>query len=206
MKKMIILTAMLAVAFAGAASADIRVDWSGGTGFYVHTATPGAPADPGDYLLAGGGSVMAYLIWSPLNAIDALTALPAIPGAVPVTGDDIILDSFSVVNSPYADYSAGVSDYLNANFGGAVLQNGYIYARIFEGPVADGVYYNDGPIVAASTYLYTGSEPPQVYNHNTGDDAWGGQCDTQLNVIPEPSTILLSLVGLGVIMVRRFRK
>jgi len=58
-----------------------------------------------------------------------------------------------------------------------------------------------------AAYSYTGSEPPVDYNHNLGDDpTWGGQCDQQLTVIPEPSTILLSILGLGVIMVRRFRK
>jgi len=208
MKKAVVLTVLLAVAFVGVAQADIQVNWGGLTGFYNHTAVPGSPADPGDYLLSGGGSVMAYLIWSPDNAIDNLTLISAAVLVRPLVdgGNDILLNSFSVVNNPYADYAAGPAQYLNANFGGNTLQTGYIYARIFEGPVADLVYYNDGPIVSAAPYTFTGSEPPVLYDQNTGDPAAGGQCDQQLTVIPEPSTIMLSILGLGMIMVRRFRK
>ena len=205
MKKMIVLTALLAVAFAGAASADIQVDWLADLGFYNHGVV-GAPAAPGDYILNDGGSAPAYLIWSPNNVIDSLFGLPAIPGVVAATGDDIILATLGGANTPYADYTAGVSVYTDLAFG-ETLATGYIYARIFEDALADGVYYNDGPIVAAALYSYTGSEPPQAYNHNTGDDPInGGQCTDQLTVVPEPSTILLSILGLGVIMVRRFRK
>ena len=206
MKKMIVLTALLAVAFTGIVQADIRVNWVGTVGFYDHTATPGSPADPGDYILNDGGSAPVYLIWSPNNVIDSLTNLLPVPGVVAATGDDIILATFGGAQTPYGIYDAAVNSFLDATYG-VTLTTGYIYARIFEDALADGVYYNDGPIVSAAPYSYTGSEPPVTYDHNTGDDPfWGGQCDTQVNVIPEPSTILLSLVGLGVIMVRRFRK
>ena len=205
MKKMIVLTALLAVAFAGIAQADIQVNWWANLGFYNHDVV-GAPAVPGDYILNDGGSAPAYLIWSPNNVIDALTALPVIPGVVAATGDDVILATFGGAASPFGDYDAGTSIYTDLAFG-QTLATGYIYARIFEDALADGVYYNDGPIVSAAAYAFTGSEPPVTYNHNQGDDPINGaQCDTQLNVIPEPSTILLSILGLGVIMVRRFRK
>jgi len=205
MKKMIVLTALLAVAFAGVAQADIQVTWIGALGFYNHDVV-GAPAVPGDYILNEGGSAPAYLIWSPNNVIDSLFGLPAIPGVVAATGDDIILATFNGANSPFGDYDAGTAVYTDLAFG-ETLATGYIYARIFEDALADGVYYNDGPIVSAAGYAFTGSEPPVLYDHNQGDDPVnGGQCTEQLTVVPEPSTILLSILGLGVIMVRRFRK
>jgi len=205
MKKMIVLTALLAVAFAGVSQADIQVNWWSNLGFYNHDVV-GAPTAPDDYILNDGGSAPAYLIWSPNNVIDSLTNLLPVPGVVAATGDDIILATFNGAASPYGDYDAGIAAYTDLAFG-ETLASGYIYARIFEDALADGVYYNDGPIVSAAAYGYTGSEPPVLYDHNVGDDPINGaQCDTQLNVIPEPSTILLSLVGLGVIMVRRFRK
>lgn len=207
MKKMMVLTVLLVFAVVSVAQADIRVNWVGFLGFYDHTETPGAPADPGGYILADGGSAPVYLIWSPDNVIENLLNISAVSEVRPVIdgGNDIVLGTFNGANSPYGDYDAGVNTFLDVTYG-ETLTTGYIYARIFEDALADLVYYNDGPIVAAAPYVFTGSEPPVDYNHNAGDPAAGDQCNQQLTVIPEPSTVLLSLLGLGVIMVRRFRK
>jgi len=174
------------------AAADIQVNWLATLGFFANDAVdPGNPAVPGDYIRdgsqPGAGGVLAVLIWSPDATIDPPLATGASPavGSPAGTENDVVLNVHTGAFAPFGDYSPGTTVYTNSSFGGANLQGGFIYARIFQDLSADaGDFYNDGMIVSAVPYLFTGGEPPVQYDHNSGDDPFfGGQLDSQL-VVP----------------------
>ncbi len=186
--------------------ADLQVNWLATLGFFAEDAAdPNNPSVPGDYIRdgsqPGAGGVIARLLWSQDNSFGTITS----GGTGTTEPDDIVLNTHLGAFSPFADYSAGTTVYTNVAFG-ETLQNGYLTAVINQDSAFDvGDYYNQGPIVSALPYNFTGGEPPVQYDHNTGDDAFfGGQLDSQ--VVPEPSAGGLFLVAIGGTLLRRKRR
>jgi len=195
MKKMAIIAVMLGMV--GSSMADIAVNWSGGTGFYNWNwndagSAGGVALDDGDYINFGGGTATAYLIFSTDNVIDL--DLNNLAGGL-VSGNDSVVDTFSVVNSPYGDYSAGPrGPAAPPNY---ALYSGNNIATIFLRIIdtsAPGVgvlfqYYDSAPVIAD---IYNPAQPAsQVLQHNN-DVVLGNQL---IAVVPEPS--VLAFLGIG---------
>lgn len=196
------LAALIAVTLAGVAHADIQINWRAQAGFY-HNGTVGN--FPNDGILFPSGSTIAMLIWSPDSVINDVD--PSNVGGNYVGGNDLYLDTF-VVSYPgsslseFADYLNGAEIYVNANYGGTLLQNGFVYARIFQDatPVA-GEYYFDSPVLA--TTAYTGIEGAQLLDHNT-DNTNGNELNKL--IVPEPSVLAFLGAGALVVAFRRMRR
>lgn len=166
---------------------DIQVNWVGGLGFYRFGASY-PPSDPSDYILhssqSTSGVALCQLIWSPDTTINP--ADPTNAANSWLSGNDILLSAFTNTSIPYANYDVGTRLYSNSVYG-QTLQSGYIYARVFQdsnpGP---GEHYNDSPIFTGTVYQGMPPIPPQMLDHNQGDDpVYGGQLDhTMTNILP----------------------
>lgn len=204
MKKIAIMAAVLGMA--GSAMADISVNWSAGAGFYNWNwndagSAGGAALDAGDYINFGGGSATAYLIFSTDNVIDLDTGNLA--GGL-VSGNDSVVDTFSVVNSPYGDYDAGPRG--PASPPNYALYSGNNVATIFLRIIdtsAPGVgvlfqYFDTAPVIAN---IYDPAQPAsQVLQHNSTDPINGNQL---IAVVPEPSVLAFLAIGGIALAIRR---
>jgi len=196
MKKIALIAALLGINIS--AFADIAVNWSAGAGFYNWNwndvgSAGGAALDNGDYINFGGGSATAYLIFSTDGVVDL--DLGNLAGGL-VSGNDSVVDTFSVVNSPFGDYDAGPRG--PASPPNYALYTGNNVATIFLRIIdtsAPGVgilyqYYDTAPVIAN---IYNPAQPAsQVLQHNATDPINGNQL---IAVVPEPS--VLAFLGIG---------
>lgn len=197
MKKLMTAGAVLAV-LSMAAQASIGIDWQAGGGFYAN-GTTGAN-DPGDWVGNAFGSTTAQLMWSAdANPDQLISAAP----------EDIILNTHSPA-SVYGDFtSRPTTIFEDANFGGVDLSNGFVYARVFEGPAPiPGRYYFATTPFAANEYN-PGAPQLQVLDMNANPSpgaAFSGSNELDLLIVPEPS--VLAFLGLGglALALRRNRK
>ncbi len=196
-KELMIVT--LIGAMAVTAHANVYVAWQADAGFFFDV-----NANVG--ILGNGESAVAQLIWSADNVADAADANTANY----VTGDDVWLADFTLTNNGglFEDYA--LFGFQTTDDGGAQPAGGYIYGRIFESttPEADGWYYA-GEVVAADDLNPAGAPPdtPQQYNLNrdsVNGDAIDGGFGAQ--VVPEPASIALMLLGAAIVGVRRRRR
>ena len=194
-----------------AANADIYVDWSAGSGFFWT-----ADANVGILGSGTGNSTIAQLIWSGDGVADSASASTAHF----VTGDDVWLadilitedgiDNDGDLYDSYALFSAptfqGPDQGVDPNFGN-------VYARIFQDDVVeDGDwYYVSAFMDPVLKSLDPSAEPPpsaqelQLNRDLTNGDAIDGAYGAQ--VVPEPSSVALLLLGAAVVGVRsRLRK
>jgi hypothetical protein len=194
MKKSVIV-AVLAIA-ACVSYADLNVGFRASEGFYEHTgATSIVPAGSGD-------SLLVQLLASPDTTQDQ--AYAGETHYLDPTGNDVWLMDYvwtegTGEGSEWANFPS--QQYL----GGTYNDGWYIYARIFESdsPVA-GTWYFAGPAdLQQDTTVPPGT--PQDYNMNSGP-GFGDTPDQQVAVIPEPSTIMLALVGCLPIVARIIRR
>jgi hypothetical protein len=187
MKKMVLAVAVLGLA-CGMAQAQISINWIDNTGV--------TQSDGTTPWLAGGGTAVAQLLYSPGGVI-----APATPSGP--SGDNVVWDSGSFTSvSVGNDYGATFS----ALYQDPTFLAGSVFIRIFEADAsitAPGTWYYDGVLVAVAD----DPDPAQQVNlgpinSGTGDfNTW--QLDQQ--VIPEPSVFaMLGLGGLFLMIRRRF--
>lgn len=201
--KKIITTLALGISLPLAATAGINVTWSIGYGVYPNGAGDLTSAAPGSGFLAGGGSSLIQLIWTPSSTI----GLATIADVNFVSGDNVLLDSKTITDGVDGfdewGYNFTVpSPYINATFSA-----GDVFMRVFANAAPGiGDYYYDSSLL---TLENRGSDPvadTQLLYLETGSASYPAQ-GVALNqvVVPEPSVIaFLGLGGLALAARRRF--
>ena len=190
-------TAMIMVVLltAGMASANVYVGWNAVGGFFWSNPVTG--------ILAGGGSTIAQLIWSPDAAVSDANANTADY----LTGGETLLNEWTLTEAGESEWAFWTTDIV-VDDGGANPAGGYVYARIFQDSVVEtDDYYYAGPVIAAQNLDPNGEPKPQAqdYAMNIGGvsgDEIDGQYSAQ--VVPEPAT--LALFGIGALIVGLRRK
>ncbi|MGD9874650.1 MAG: PEP-CTERM sorting domain-containing protein [Kiritimatiellia bacterium] len=181
-----LLIVLLAVA---ASHATINVTWnwdeSAAAGMYLSDSVTLLPV----------GSIVQILFTADavLGGVDLANPLLAPAGDILIAQANTT-DAGYYLNGP-ANYGI-VGDYVG----------GYVYQRIFTSDISPttGEYAIGLHLYGASPANTATAEGSTVFCF-----AWDSNLEAQPTftaVIPEPSTIMLSILGLGMIMVRRFRK
>ena len=178
------------VMIAGFASADIEVAWQASSGFYVNGSGP-LPDDPGDYVGPVYGGITVQLIWSPDDQISEIDPFNAVNGYV--SGGELQLTSIFVNGNDYGFHaSGGVFEDANFDTGAVLLDQGYVYVRLFGDltPTVGDYYFASTVVDPALRTEPPGSPTFIELNDNLviGDE---------LNrlIVPEPS--VLAFLGLG---------
>ena len=210
-KKMMVL----AVAFGlvvNAAHAGLLINWYGDWGFYPNGAASLTTVTVGTGV-AAVNNVLWELVWTGPNGVANLPD-PSNSGAGYAGGDDVVYD-FRVIT---AGGSAGFDEWLyrspypqaysNATYSLAGSSN--FYSRVFQDTSpAVGEHYYDSTnlyLVAANKDVTEPTTIPQSYDVNQDSVTRGDALYLTITAIPEPTTIALGLVGLGALLVRRFRR
>lgn len=208
-KKIVVGLVLCSMLVASGAFAQIRVQWSGTSGFFA--------ADDSSQLLDPfpGQSALAQLVWTP-DFNGGVAAGADIGGGT--LGNEQVLAERWITSNPWAEVSAATYTDLDL-----IPVEGWVYARIFDGVdsqdtalITAGLDYYWGPFMLLEEV--SGTEF-QVYDMHRGlSEAFGGadfvggdQPQAVLDamgtnqVIPEPSVFaLLGLGGLLLVIRRRF--
>ena len=189
------MAVLMVVAVAGVASADLAVNAKNQTPLVREGFTS---IGPGQGLEAGA---YVQLLWKADNAgyqSDDLAESLLNPGEYLLRdgyADNVGL--FNLTSSPA---------FTDAEVGGADVNTGYFYARIFErGTVAPGDFFLEMGIQGPTLTEFDPLVAPSTYSLNMGLDVAEVWIDSQgTTVVPEPATIgLMGIAGLGLVLARR---
>jgi hypothetical protein len=200
MKKSMAILSAVALMVAGA-SADLGVSFSNSDLFIANVGTDtGTDFDPASYLSDGS---IAQLIWS---ADAPAGAMPGVDVGGTMLAGEFLLSTINLNTLAYGAWGPGPGlTYTSADVGGADINAGYIYARVFEGVgAANEYYYTSTKVIDTANWVLVGTDPSTVYSASVPEagiiniDAQGTQ------VVPEPATIgLMGIAGLGMFLARR---
>jgi len=196
MKKIVILICITMIASFGIA--DLAINWKNTSkGIY----DVGGSGSTGPFITDG----LAQLIWSPTGIQTGTPGAYNVVGGALLPGEILLTSTFTTPN--YGFWSSVDDIYTNADVGGANINTGKFFTRIFQDHNASaGVFFIDVGEVDASAWVYNPgppADPQTVY----GDNAVPATTTINANntaVIPEPGTFgLMGLAGLGLFMARR---
>ena len=192
MKK--ITTLVAAFAAATVASADISVNFAAsGSGLLL----AGETAPSGSTVLGAGNLVQ--LVWSASNAGYQSDNLGlSLVGA----GETILATATTTFGG---NFNAGSGVYGDSDVGGADINTGYFFARVFDSatPVAN-AYFLEMGIEGSSLTEYSNLDAGSVYSDSLNDIGFTAIDAQGTRVIPEPATIgLLGIAGAGLYAARR---
>ena len=156
---------------------------------------------------------LVQLVWS----ADSSVAIPTgtVPGAAEQYGDGdyVLFSKGTTALGGFTDTQMDASAvYQNSNVGGQNILNGYVYVLVFgsSSPIV-GSYYGVSSLAFPLNNVEVGTPPPLPNNIAVssigviGPVANGGQ-GFQVQAVPEPSTVALLLVGIGLVAFRRFSR
>jgi hypothetical protein len=158
---------------------------------------------------------LVQLIWSADSSIETAydTLIPSTGGQYG-GGDYVLLSKPTTSIGGFTDTQMdGTASYQDVNVGGANILSGYVYVMVFGSATPSlGTYYGVSSLAFPLNNV-DGSPPgsPNVLNVSPspgliiGPVSQGGQ-GYQVVAVPEPSTVGLLLVGVGLMAARRFRR
>ena len=178
------------------ASGAIAIHWNTSWGVYDHTAVD---LTGGDHFLLGSCSAKWQLIYAgPNNAIDPPNLGNAANGWT--SGDDVVLGTRSIplggglapedgtTWEQYLYLESGDPTYVNMSW----TTNGYVYQRLYEGPLASGSWFVDSPLLALNT-AWSFEQAPQMFWLD--EDYQGVQPNQQYFEVPAGQTTLILSSG-----------
>jgi hypothetical protein len=204
MNKRVLATLLLTFAISNVANSAISVQWSHTTGLFFNDSIVAGNQIPADFY--------HILIWSPTSAPAANYALP---GTGIGANEFILFQGNAGILGGQFNYNAQA--FTDLDVGGANINNGYLYSRIFQFNTvsAGNVYWESpaalvkGPNLVVYNPLTSPPSPTELTIHVSRDTAGPLLMDTAnanfYQVIPEPS--VMALMGLGglLIAIRRRR-
>jgi hypothetical protein len=187
MKKILVITTIIMTA--AMSFGDLAIAWNNnGSGTVPVLDSTGLAVLPaGNY---------ATLIWSATAPSKATTLL--VDGTA-VSGEQLLASTQTQSTGGFIN--GGATKYTDADVGGADINNGYFFTRIFDTvtPTTGGYYAQNTAIGSTLVEAPAGILPPNLTHGVDGysDPAFStfGPVDTQYTVVPEPATI--GLFGLG---------
>ena len=98
------------------------------------------------------------------------------------------------------------SGYDNSYAGGAAINSGYIFARVFgSSTVSASTKYYQSTAVAPTLLTYSALDPSSIINYNISSNP-NTSANLSMVTVPEPSTVGLLLLGAGLVALRRMRR
>jgi len=184
--------------------AGTSVDWGFAFGMYVHGAPDLTDGTAGTTAVAANQAVLWELVLAG-TSIDPVNAANGANGYV--GGDDVVLSQ----RITPAGGGGGFAEWLT---GTAVSENPTSFAgqlafiRVFQGTTAvvGQWYYDSGTIVLNNIDITDQFHVPQTLEGNAAPTIQGDALNIQIVAVPEPSSIALVLVGLGIVGYRRIRR
>jgi len=208
MKKQIIAFSVVAL-FALSSQADLSISFVNNSHGITTDSTPGSEV----YLPAGS---LVQLIWAPVDNIASRFVSGAGVGGALKAGEFLLVASDTSEPTPWTGYgtwSSVVGGYDSSDVGGADINTGYFFARIFVNNAAYGTPYYETTAVDAADWMFDSNDPANQKPYDDsivkydGEQAGTISLEIQANattVIPEPGTFgLMGLAGLGLFMARR---
>lgn len=214
MKKILLIGALLAVMTASA-SAWIGIEWRAGWGVYDMDSPDLVNSNPSDALLSDSSAIWQLIYAGANDAIDPHGTSEGVAGIQDnyVTGDDVVWGErvIGIGGGTAADGTDWDSWLVWQGSGDPVYQNsvwntaGFVYQRIFEGAVVDGIQYTS-PLFAFNPNWWDGNgamPTAEMMYTETGSSVAPTTAGVQ--TVPEPAT--MGLLGLGalVMAIRRRR-
>lgn len=204
MKKIIVALTLLVSATS--AFAGTSVAWYFGYGMYPHGASDLVTTTPGTGV-AAVNSVTWQLVWAGAdNTIDIVDASNS--GLGYVSDDDVVLQTRTTAAGGDASFDEWLYNAdIPAWYETSTTYGGYAYIRVFQDttPANGEWYYNSGTVALNNIDTTNPLRTPDFIDGNPSTTA-GNALNVQIVPVPEPSTVGLLLVGVGLIAARRFRR
>jgi len=187
--KKVITMAMVAM-IAGIAAADLAINWDN--------------ANQPVYDVGGSGGVGPFIESAKIQLMWSAT------GAITTPGEYALLEPGEYaldtqVNGGYGLWAGFGGIYTSADVGGADINVGFFFTRVYEATGAGGEMFVDVALGDAADFVYSATDPLTTFTDNGlgGAPAWIDQNGTTV-VIPEPATLgLMGIAGLGMFLARR---
>lgn len=199
MKKSLIV--IVGAMVAGIVSADLAVNWK--------STAVGVQDDQSAFVV--GGTVQ--LIWSPSGALMVAGGynvnLSAVRGESDGVGGFVLNSNVTGDYGLFGPFSEGsLNPYTDADVGGADVNTGFFFTRIFESNAIGEQYFLDIGNVDASAWVFSATDPLTVYGENAVPGAPGELVNTGDNgtfvAVPEPATFgLMGVAALGLFLARK---
>jgi hypothetical protein len=194
MKNIIAATAIAMMA--GIASADFAITWLSNQGPVIkHGGTIAGP-------YAENGNLV-QLIWT-ASVPDLSVAKADVNGGV--AANEFLLQS-TVTKDGYGFFQSlvGTVTYGNAAVGGANINSGYVFTRIFDSTApAAGMWYVDTGVINTSDWTYDPTNVNTVYAANVVSGSGLVISSKGTQIIPEPGTIgMMGIAGIGMFLARK---